>query len=144
VQQAPTKPIFLFVVDVSCKHEDEIAALRKALLRALDVIPPDALVGFITFGATVSGSLQSRILFHFGSVAGVWIMVLVLVLILVLVLVLVLVSVSVLVLHFCYCLLFWFSNWVLVWFWFGFGFGFWFWFWFWVWVWFGFGFWFRF
>jgi protein transport protein SEC23 len=55
VQQtaAPSKPIFLFVVDVSCKHEDEIAALRKALLRALDVIPPEALVGFITFGATV-------------------------------------------------------------------------------------------
>lgn len=55
VQQTagPVRPIFLFVVDVSCKHEDEIAALRKALLRALDVIPPDALVGFITFGATV-------------------------------------------------------------------------------------------
>jgi protein transport protein SEC23 len=48
-----TKPIFLFVVDTSCKHESEIAALKRALLRSLDVIPPDALVGFITYGATV-------------------------------------------------------------------------------------------
>ncbi|KAF8503899.1 hypothetical protein BU17DRAFT_78330 [Hysterangium stoloniferum] len=46
---APIPPIFLFVVD-TCLDEDDLKALRNALVVSLSLIPPYALVGLITYG----------------------------------------------------------------------------------------------
>lgn len=46
---APVPPIFLFVVD-TCLEEDELNALRETLVVSLSLLPPNALVGLITFG----------------------------------------------------------------------------------------------
>ncbi|KAG7802347.1 hypothetical protein KL944_002724 [Ogataea haglerorum] len=45
--------VFLFVVDL-CLEPENLAALKESLLVALNLIPPDALVGFITFGKNVN------------------------------------------------------------------------------------------
>ena len=45
--QAP--PIFLFVVD-TCLDDDNLQALKDALIVSLSLMPPTALVGLITFG----------------------------------------------------------------------------------------------
>jgi protein transport protein SEC23 len=49
---AQIPPIFLFVVD-TCLDEDDLKALRDALVVSLSLIPPYALVGLITFGTMV-------------------------------------------------------------------------------------------
>jgi protein transport protein SEC23 len=49
---APVPPIFLFVVD-TCLDEEDLKALKDALVVALSLIPPYALVGLITFGTMV-------------------------------------------------------------------------------------------
>jgi protein transport protein SEC23 len=49
---AQVPPIFLFVVDV-CLDEEDLKALRDALVVSLSLIPPYALVGLITFGTMV-------------------------------------------------------------------------------------------
>lgn len=46
-------PVFLFVVDV-CNHEEELKELGDSLTQALNLLPEDALVGFITYGANVN------------------------------------------------------------------------------------------
>ncbi|KAJ3736795.1 protein transporter SEC23 [Lentinula guzmanii] len=46
---AQVPPIFLFVVD-TCLDEDDLKALRDALVVSLSLIPPYALVGLITYG----------------------------------------------------------------------------------------------
>lgn len=46
-------PVFIFVVDV-CNHEDELKELADSLTQALNLLPEDALVGFITYGANVN------------------------------------------------------------------------------------------
>ncbi|KAL7412681.1 hypothetical protein BDY24DRAFT_392338, partial [Mrakia frigida] len=46
---AQVPPIFLFVVD-TCLDADEIKALRDVLVISLSLIPPNALVGLVTFG----------------------------------------------------------------------------------------------
>ncbi|KAI9638634.1 protein transport protein SEC23 [Dioszegia hungarica] len=46
---AQIPPIFLFVVD-TCVDEDELKALRETLVVSLSHLPPNALVGLITFG----------------------------------------------------------------------------------------------
>lgn len=46
-------PIFVFVID-TCLEDDELNALRQNLVVALGLLPPDALVGLITFGAIVN------------------------------------------------------------------------------------------
>ncbi|KAF5389531.1 hypothetical protein D9757_004207 [Collybiopsis confluens] len=46
---AQVPPIFLFVVD-TCLDEEDLKALRDALVVSLSLIPPYALVGLITFG----------------------------------------------------------------------------------------------
>ncbi|BEI90877.1 uncharacterized protein CcaverHIS019_0309470 [Cutaneotrichosporon cavernicola] len=46
---APVPPIFLYVVD-TCLEEDELNALRETLVVSLSLLPPNALVGLITFG----------------------------------------------------------------------------------------------
>ena len=49
---ATVPPIFLFVVD-TCLEEEDLKALRDALVVSLSLIPPYALVGLITFGTMV-------------------------------------------------------------------------------------------
>ncbi|KAF9233404.1 hypothetical protein BU15DRAFT_90369 [Melanogaster broomeanus] len=46
---AQVPPIFLFVVD-TCLDEEDLKALRDALVVSLSLIPPYALVGLITYG----------------------------------------------------------------------------------------------
>ncbi|PRT53387.1 Protein transport protein SEC23 [Wickerhamiella sorbophila] len=48
--QAP--PAFLFVVDL-CQDEENLQALKDSLIVALSLMPPNALVGLVTFGAMV-------------------------------------------------------------------------------------------
>lgn len=50
VAQIP--PIFLYVVD-TCLDEDDLKALKDALVVSLSLLPPDAWVGLITFGTMV-------------------------------------------------------------------------------------------
>lgn len=50
---APAPPIFLFVID-TCQEEDSLQALKDAIEASLDSLPPDALVGLITYGTMVS------------------------------------------------------------------------------------------
>eukprot|EP00871_Galdieria_phlegrea_P002563 jgi/Galph1/3307/GphlegSOOS_G1950.1 len=45
-------PVFLFVVD-TCINEDELQVLKEYLLKALQLLPPEAVVGLITFGQNV-------------------------------------------------------------------------------------------
>jgi hypothetical protein len=52
---AQVPPIFLFVVD-TCMDEEDLKALRDALVVSLSLIPPYALVGLITFGTMVCTS----------------------------------------------------------------------------------------
>lgn len=49
---APVPPIFIFVVD-TCLDEEDLKALRDALVVSLSLLPPFALVGLITFGTMV-------------------------------------------------------------------------------------------
>jgi len=49
---AQVPPIFLFVVD-TCLDEDDLKALRDAIVVSLSLIPPYALVGLITYGTMV-------------------------------------------------------------------------------------------
>jgi protein transport protein SEC23 len=50
---AQVPPIFLFVVD-TCLDEEDLKALRDAIVVSLSLIPPYALVGLITFGTMAS------------------------------------------------------------------------------------------
>lgn len=52
---AQVPPIFLFVID-TCLDEEDLKALRDALVVSLSLIPPYALVGLITYGTMVSFS----------------------------------------------------------------------------------------
>lgn len=45
-------PIFLLVVD-TCLDEEELGALKDSLQTSLSLLPPNALVGLITFGRMV-------------------------------------------------------------------------------------------
>ena len=49
---AQVPPIFLFVID-TCLDEDDLKALRDAIVVSLSLIPPYALVGLITYGTMV-------------------------------------------------------------------------------------------
>lgn len=48
----PQPPIFLFVIDL-CQDDDNLKALKETLVVSLSLLPPNALVGLITFGAMV-------------------------------------------------------------------------------------------
>ena len=52
----PMPPIFLFVVDL-CLEEDDLQALKDELVVGLSLLPPQALVGLITFGTMVNYTL---------------------------------------------------------------------------------------
>uniref|UniRef100_A0A8C5FWU1 Protein transport protein SEC23 n=1 Tax=Gadus morhua TaxID=8049 RepID=A0A8C5FWU1_GADMO len=52
-QRGPVAPlIFLYVVD-TCLEEEDLQALRESLQMSLSLLPPNALVGLITFGRMV-------------------------------------------------------------------------------------------
>ncbi|KAJ2489629.1 GTPase-activating protein S23 [Coemansia sp. RSA 2050] len=51
-RQSPVAPVFMFVVDI-CLENDELKALKDSLILALSLLPPNALVGLITFGTMV-------------------------------------------------------------------------------------------
>ncbi|KAJ2643173.1 GTPase-activating protein S23, partial [Coemansia sp. RSA 1694] len=51
-RQSPVAPVFMFVVDI-CLEDDELKALKDSLILALSLLPPNALVGLITFGTMV-------------------------------------------------------------------------------------------
>uniref|UniRef100_A0A8C9SV31 Protein transport protein SEC23 n=1 Tax=Scleropages formosus TaxID=113540 RepID=A0A8C9SV31_SCLFO len=48
----PTPLIFLYVVDI-CLEEEDLQALKESLQMSLSLLPPNALVGLITFGRMV-------------------------------------------------------------------------------------------
>jgi len=50
---APAPPIFVYVVD-TCQEEDSLKALKDSLVMSLSLLPPNALVGLITFGTMVT------------------------------------------------------------------------------------------
>uniref|UniRef100_A0A8C7VK07 Protein transport protein SEC23 n=1 Tax=Oncorhynchus mykiss TaxID=8022 RepID=A0A8C7VK07_ONCMY len=53
VQRGPPNPlIFLYVVD-TCLEEEDLQALKESLQMSLSLLPPNALVGLITFGRMV-------------------------------------------------------------------------------------------
>lgn len=52
-------PIFLFVVD-TCMDEDELNTLRETLIMSLSLLPPNALIGLITFGKMVQVTETER------------------------------------------------------------------------------------
>ena len=45
-------PIFLYVVD-TCMDEDELTPLKESLQMSLSLLPPNALIGLITFGKMI-------------------------------------------------------------------------------------------
>jgi protein transport protein SEC23 len=45
-------PCFVFVID-TCVNTDELEILVDSILQTLDSIPPNSVVGLITYGATV-------------------------------------------------------------------------------------------
>lgn len=45
-------PIYLYVVD-TCMDEEELGALKDSLQMSLSLLPPNALIGLITFGKMV-------------------------------------------------------------------------------------------
>jgi protein transport protein SEC23 len=57
-------PIFLFVVD-TCMDDEELGALKDSLQMSLSLLPPNALVGLITFGNVVQ---VKNILYNFKGI----------------------------------------------------------------------------
>ncbi len=49
---APAPPIFVYVVD-TCQEDDSLKALKDSLVMSLSLLPPNALVGLVTFGTMV-------------------------------------------------------------------------------------------
>lgn len=55
ISRAPVQlaPVFLYVID-TCVDEEEFNSLKSAILESLTLLPPNALVGLITFHRIVS------------------------------------------------------------------------------------------
>jgi len=51
-KRVATPPVYLFVVD-TCMEEEDLEALKESVQMSLSLIPPEALVGLITFGRMV-------------------------------------------------------------------------------------------
>lgn len=45
-------PIFLYVMD-TCMDDEELGALKASLQMSLSLLPPNSLVGLVTFGKMV-------------------------------------------------------------------------------------------
>ena len=52
-------PIFLLVVD-TCMDDEELAALKESLQCSLSILPPNALIGLITYGKMVQVKLLDK------------------------------------------------------------------------------------
>lgn len=48
----PIPPVFLYVVD-TCLEDDDLQALKESLITSLSLLPPNALIGLITYGTMV-------------------------------------------------------------------------------------------
>lgn len=55
-QQMP--PVYLYVVD-TCMDEDELGALKESLQMSLSLLPPNAMIGLITYGTMIQVGLQT-------------------------------------------------------------------------------------
>jgi protein transport protein SEC23 len=51
-RQATVPPVFLYVMDL-CMDDEDLQALKESLVMSLSLLPQNALVGLITFGANV-------------------------------------------------------------------------------------------
>ena len=60
---APAPPIFVYVVD-TCQEEDSLKALKDSLVMSLSLLPPNALVGLITFGTMVFCFCAASVVSH--------------------------------------------------------------------------------
>jgi len=49
---ASLPPIFLYVID-TCLEDDDLNALKESITQSLSLLPPQALVGLITYGTMV-------------------------------------------------------------------------------------------
>eukprot|EP00035_Acanthoeca_spectabilis_P020937 m.435394 g.435394 ORF g.435394 m.435394 type:complete len:768 (+) comp17843_c0_seq1:111-2414(+) len=49
---ASVPPVFLYVMDL-CMDEEDLQALKESIVMSLSLLPPNALVGLITYGMTV-------------------------------------------------------------------------------------------
>ncbi len=47
-----TPPVFLYIVDI-CQDDENLAALKESLIVSLSLLPPNALIGLITYGTMV-------------------------------------------------------------------------------------------
>ena len=50
---APQQPVFFFVVDTCVEEAEDLQSLKEALIVSLNMLPPKALVGVITYGTMV-------------------------------------------------------------------------------------------
>jgi len=57
-------PIFLYAVD-TCLEEEDLQALKESLITSLSLLPPNALIGLITFGTMVPHSFLFSFAFTF-------------------------------------------------------------------------------
>lgn len=55
---APAPPIFVYVVD-TCQEDDSLQAVKDSLVMSLSLLPPNALVGLITYGTMVCATSLS-------------------------------------------------------------------------------------
>lgn len=51
-RQKATSPVYLFLID-TCMDEDDLQALKESVQMSLSLLPPNALVGLITFGRMI-------------------------------------------------------------------------------------------
>lgn len=51
-RRATVRPVFLYVMDL-CMDDEDLQALKESLVMSLSLLPPESLVGLITFGTTV-------------------------------------------------------------------------------------------
>ena len=56
----------MFVVD-TCMDEEELGALKESLQMSLSLLPPNAIVGLITFGKMVQVSVPPKTGFGIGN-----------------------------------------------------------------------------
>lgn len=51
-RSATVPPVFLYVMDL-CLDDEDLQALKESLVLSLSLLPPDAMIGLITYGTTV-------------------------------------------------------------------------------------------
>lgn len=51
-RSATVPPVFLYVMDL-CMDEEDLQALKESIVMSLSLLPPNAMVGLITYGMTV-------------------------------------------------------------------------------------------